>query len=258
MVTRAPWTPEAIDFSTFPASDGQPMADTEPNLEQMIDLILQCKQPLEPLGHHVGGNLLVYYDRTDGLKHLSPDVFVALDTGPARRQSWKTWEEGKFPEVVFEVASPSTRDRDIGAKVRLYAELGAREYYIIDLERNLDPAFRGYRFRHGRAALLPNPTGGSIVSPLLGLELRVVAGWLRLIDPETDAPYPLPLEALTQARAALARAAEDRAARRRAEEARRRAEEQAAREAAARQQAEERIARLEAELRAARGSPPEQ
>src|SRR5579872_3875100 len=103
MATRAQWVPAEIDFSTFPSSDGQPMAETELNLEQMIDLILQLKQPLEPQGHHVGGNLLVYYDPSDGWKHLAPDVFVALEAGTAFRASWKTWVEGKFPEVVFEV-----------------------------------------------------------------------------------------------------------------------------------------------------------
>jgi hypothetical protein len=85
--------PADIDFSTFPDSDGQPMADNEINLEQMIDLILQLKQPLEPRGHHVGGNLLMYYDPTDGRNHLAPDVFVALDAGSARgragRRGWR-------------------------------------------------------------------------------------------------------------------------------------------------------------------------
>ena len=251
MVTRAPWIPDEIDFSTFPSSDGQPMADDEVNLEQMIRLILELKQPLEPQGHHVGGNLLVYYDPTDGRRHLAPDVFAALDAGPAFRHSWKTWVEGKFPEVVFEVASPSTQSRDIGEKVRLYAELGAREYYIFDPAGRLDPAFRGYRMRMGRPSRLPNPTGLSIASPLLGLELRVVEGWLRVIDPGSGTPYPLPDEALAQAREAQARAAV-------AEEQAARAEEQAAREAAARMSAEEqaklagaRAAEAEAALRAA-------
>jgi Uma2 family endonuclease len=262
------------------------MADNEPNLEQMVSLILQLKQPLEPQGHHVGGNLLMYYDPSDGHKHLAPDVFVALDAGPALRSSWKTWVEGKFPEVVFEVALPSTQNRDIGEKVRLYTELGAREYYIFDLSGALEPAFRGYQLRQRRVALLPNPTGSSIVSPLLGLELRVVDGWLRVIDPGHDAPYPLLAETLAQMRSALQRAGEERAARLAAEEraareaqARQAAEERAAREAtarlaaeehaareasarneaeAARQAAEERVARLEAELRTARARPADQ
>jgi Uma2 family endonuclease len=247
MTTRTHHAPPEIDFSTFPDSDGQPMADNEINQQQMIDLILQAKQALQPRGHHVGGNLLIYYDPGDGWKHLSPDVFVALNVDPAPRESWKTWVEGKFPEVVFEIASPSTRNRDIREKVALYADLGAREYYIFDPAEALAPAFRGYRLQGGRADRLPNPTGRSIVSPLLDLELRVVDGWLRLIDPETDAPYLLPLEALARAKQdTLARQdAERRAA---AAEARM-AEAQARIAAAEARAAEERRRAEEAEAR---------
>ena len=215
----------------------------------MIRLILALKQPLEPDGHHVGGNLLVYYDPADGRQHLAPDVFVALDAGTAFRHSWKTWVEGKFPEVVFEVASPSTQNRDIGEKVRLYTALGAREYYLFDPAEGLDPAFRGYQIRVGRASRLPNPTGLRITSPLLGLELRVVDGWLRVIDPDRGAPYLLPQEALAQAREALSQAREDRAARSAAAEALQAAE--AARQAAEMHAQEERTARLKADARAA-------
>jgi Uma2 family endonuclease len=284
MTTRTHHAPPEIDFSTFPETDGLPMAETEVNLVQMIDLILQGKQALEPRGHHVGGNLLVYYDRNDGWKHLSPDVFVALDVDAAPRESWKTWIEGKFPEVVFEVASPSTRDRDIGAKVRLYTQLGAREYYIFDPARALQPPFRGYSIGQGSAEPLPNPTGHSIVSPLLGLELRVVDGWLRLIDPRTNAPYLLPaeerearqraereaLEAKEAAHAAQAAAhaaeaaqaaahaaeAAAQATARAAQAAVQAAEARADAEAAARAESDAELARLRAEIARLRGQPP--
>jgi hypothetical protein len=87
------------------------------------------RQPLAPRGHHVGGNLLIYWDPTDGWKHLAPDLLVALDAGPDHRESWKVGLEGKFPEVIFEIASPCTRNRDIGAKVAMYGDLGARVLY---------------------------------------------------------------------------------------------------------------------------------
>ena len=142
----------------------------------------------------------------DGRKHLSPDVFIALHAGPARRESWKTWIEGTFPEIVLEVASPSTRQRDIQEKVALYSQLGVREYYVFDPAGALTPAFRGYQLDHGQVALLPKTHGEGILSPLLQQEFRVVAGWLRLIDPLTAAPYLLPAEAQAQAKEAQARA----------------------------------------------------
>ena len=117
--SRQRWSEPEIDFSTFPGKDGKPMADTERNQREMINTMFALRQPLEPQGHHVGGNLIIYYNPENGLDHLSPDVFVALDRDAALRESWKTWLEGKFPEVVVEIASPSTRAaghrREVGA-----------------------------------------------------------------------------------------------------------------------------------------------
>jgi hypothetical protein len=239
------------------------MADNEINQQQMIDLIWQLRRALAPQGHHVGGNLLIYYDPTDGRKHLAPDVFVALDAGPAFRASWKTWVEGKFPEVVLEVASPSTQQRDVTEKVQLYSERGAREYYIFDPAGLLVPPFRGYRLTGARAESLANPHGDRIWSPILSRELRVAADWLRVIDPATGAPYPLPEEEVAARLEAEHRAAAEVAARLEAERhaaaevaARLVAERHAEEEAGGRRQAEEELARLRAELARLRDSGP--
>jgi Uma2 family endonuclease len=206
------------------------MAESEINLEQMIDLILTLRSLLAPHGHHVGGNLLTYWNPANGNEHIAPDVFVALDAGPARRRTWLVWEDGKFPEVVFEIASPSTRNRDLGPKVTLHGRLGAREYYIFDPLGRLNPIFRGYARRGGALARVPNPTGASISSALLGLESRVVDGWLRVIDPATGQQVPTVEEEREGLRAE--------------------AEARATQEAQARQEAEARAAQAEARLAA--------
>ena len=141
----------------------------------------------------------------------------------------------------MEIASPSTEGRDIGEKLARYGALGAREYYIHDPARRLQPAFRGYRSAGGALVPVPNPSGASIRSEVLGLELRVVEGWLRVIDPASGRPYPTPEEVR-----GLERAAER--ARRRAERAQRDAETRALQEETARRHAEER-ARHEASAR---------
>jgi len=235
------WPEPEIDFSTFPGRDGKPMADTERNQREMFNTMFALRQLVEPLGHHVGGNLIIYFNPENGLDHLSPDVFVALDRDAELRESWKTWLEGKFPEVVVEIASPSTEGRDIGEKLARYGALGAREYYIHDPARRLQPAFRGYRAAGGALLPMPNPSGLSIRSGVLGLEFRVVDGWLRVIDPANGEPYPTPDEVR-----GLERAAER--ARRRAERAQRDAETRALQEETARRHAEER-ARHEASAR---------
>jgi Uma2 family endonuclease len=39
------------------------------------------------------------------------------------------------PEVVIEVLSPSTRKYDLGEKLEIYKEFGAKEYWAVDIEK---------------------------------------------------------------------------------------------------------------------------
>jgi Uma2 family endonuclease len=172
-----------IDFSTFPSSDGLPMAETEANADQMIDLMFALRHLLERIdGVHVAGNQLMYYNPLNGWDHISPDVYVATDVAPGKRESWKVWEEGKFPDIVFEIASPSTRGRDIGVKRTLYARLGVIEYYIFDPQGYLSPVFQP--FHRSGDLLLPVQPGpdGRVSSTILPFSLQVVGDRLRAID----------------------------------------------------------------------------
>ena len=205
-------TPEDIDFSRFPESDGQPMAETYPNVLQMLDLLFVLQHLFDVQGRgpstSVGANQFVYYNRYNGRDNISPDVYVIFDHPTPTPPSWKTWVEGKFPDVVFEITSPSTQAQDLsdapGGKRRLYAELGAREYYIYDPQQVMRPALLGYEARAGRMEPLSATPGGGIMSPLLGAELRPVAMgetaermagvWLRVIDPRTGEPVPIAAE----------------------------------------------------------------
>ena len=203
MVARA--TPE-IDFSTFPDSDGAPMAETSANAIQMVDLqfALQSLFALQGRAHTttVGGNQFVYYNPANGRDNISPDVYVIFDVPPPAPPKWETWVEGKFPDIVFEISSPSTQREDLserpGGKRRVYAEQGAKEYYIYDPQGAMDPPFLGFESRHERMEPLTPLASGGIISPLLGAELRPIpmaetprrpAGtWLRVIDPVGGRP----------------------------------------------------------------------
>ena len=187
-----------VDYATFPDTDDEPMADTEDNQALMIDTIFALRHRLEPEGHHVGGNLLVYYNPASGLDPgtlwVSPDVFVALGSGSERRKKWETWIEGKFPELIIEFASPSISDRDVGEKIDLYSRLGAEEYYIFDPIPLLQPPFQAYH-RVGRR-LVPQTVGPEqrVASPVTGLVIEIVDGWLRVRDPATGELCPIPDE----------------------------------------------------------------
>lgn len=61
------------------------------------------------------------YDlKIDNYTILKPDVSVYCK------------EDKQVPEIVFEVLSPSTRQRDIMVKPAKYKEAGVKEYWIID------------------------------------------------------------------------------------------------------------------------------
>jgi len=203
MVARA--TPE-IDFSTFPDSDGAPMAETSANAIQMVDLQFALQSLFAQQGRAhtttVGGNQFVYYNPANGRDNISPDVYVIFDVPPPAPPKWETWVEGKFPDIVFEISSPSTQREDLserpGGKRRVYAEQGAKEYYIYDPQQEMDPPFLGFESRHGRMEPLTPLASGGIISPLLRAELRPMpmaetprrpAGvWLRVIDPASRRP----------------------------------------------------------------------
>ncbi len=277
MTTYAYTTPE-IDWSTFPDADGEPMAENTENLVQMMDLIIALKALLAAQGRTrwmVGGNQFLYYNEHNGREHVAPDVYVGFDLAPHRRPSWKTWIEGKSPDIVWEISSESTWQEDVGTKLAVYARVGVREYYIFDPNGEAPSSLQGFALREGRMTPVPLLPGGGIMSPLLEAELRPIAMeetvyspaavYLRVIDPATGEPIPTAEELrddyeevqrdylATRAWAAreedARRLAEQRVARE--EDARRLAEQRVAREEDARHAAEDRAATAEAALREA-------
>ena len=232
--------PREIDFSSFPESDGAPMAERVENLVTMVEIMFGMNYLMEIQGRAdfaVGGNQFLFYNERNGNDHLSPDVYVALGVPPGLRATWKTWLEGKCPDLVMEITSGSTEDEDTGTKLRRYGELGAREYYIYDPLHTLVPPLRAYRYEGGRPIALP-VTGGRVVSPLLGAELRVVGMYLRVVDPRTGEPMLMTAEERQARIAAELDAATERRARRTAEARAAAAEARADGEAAARRAAE--------------------
>jgi len=260
-------TPEDIDldFSTFPDSDGQPMAETTANVVQMVDLVWELKALFSLQGRApvtVGGNQFVYYNPANGRDNISPDVYVVFGVEVLAPAKWCTWVEGKFPDIVFEITSPSTQAHDLSegprGKRRLYAALGAQEYYIYDPQQVMVPPLLGYESRGGRMEPLAALAGGGVWSPLLGTELRPLAMariewrpagvWLRVIDPRTGEPIPVAEEEHHELQATREQLTVEERARLAAE--RRAADEERARLAAdqARLAADQRAEQAEAEL----------
>ncbi len=193
----------ALKRNDYPTSDGRPMAETDWHRDLMVRLIETLKHYYAAEQRvYVSGNLLLFYERGDRRRHVSPDVFVVKGVPKHDRPNYLTWEEGKGPGVVIEMTSSSTRGEDVETKFQLYQNtLRVPEYFLFDpLGDYLDPPLRGYRLRRGRYAAI-RPAEGRLPSQVLGLDLERHGRDLRLYDRAADEWLPTPEERLAAAEA---------------------------------------------------------
>jgi Uma2 family endonuclease len=212
----------------YPETDGKPMAETDVHIDAMIYLREALKDHFRDAPEvYVAANMLLYYEEGNPAACVAPDVFVVQGVAKHERRIYKLWEEGQPPAVVCEITSKGTRLEDLGTKRALYAMLGVREYFVYDpLGEYLQPPLQGYRLQEGEYQRLPPGSAGELVSQVLGLELRVEEGRLRVINPATGDRLLTPAEAQAarRAEATARRAAEAELERLRAELARLRGE----------------------------------
>jgi Uma2 family endonuclease len=233
----------------YPTSDGKPMAETDWHYQLLVDVRerLTARYADRP-DVYVSGNLMVYYEPGNRRRFLSPDGFVVFGVPNRDRPYYLTWEEGRFPDVVFEFTSSSTRKEDRGKKFRAYQDIWkVTEYFLFDpLDEYLKPRLQGYRMADGVLVRL-EPADGVLTSAALGLTLAGAGRRLLLRDAATGAELLTASEQRAAAESQRAAAESQRAA---AESQR------AAAEAARADAAEAEVARLRAELAALRGRTP--
>jgi Uma2 family endonuclease len=130
----------------YPESDGEPLGETDLHIHWIIRLRDILKYRHRGQRVYVGADLMLYYKEGEPYRNVSPDVFVVLDCDPRFRRTFKTWEEGKSPDVVFEITSKSSKDEDASIKPQKYEAMGVREYFLYDPEGEyLHPPLLGYR-----------------------------------------------------------------------------------------------------------------
>ena len=122
-----------------------------------------------------------------------PDLMVAFDADPALYRAHNGYvisEQGKPPDFVLEVASPSTGRRDTVYKRIRYAELGITEYWRFDETGE----FHGVRLAGDllvdggyEPIQIDELPDGSLQghSPILKVDLRWADGQLHWHDPAT-------------------------------------------------------------------------
>ncbi|MDE2786482.1 MAG: Uma2 family endonuclease [Chloroflexota bacterium] len=122
-----------------------------------------------------------------------PDLLVAFDADPAlyyAQNGYVISEQGKPPDFVLEVASPSTGRRDTVEKRIRYAELRIPEYWRFDETGQYHGVrLAGDRLVDGRyePIEIDQLPDGSLQghSPILNVNLRWINGRLGWYDPDT-------------------------------------------------------------------------
>ncbi|MBC7795366.1 MAG: Uma2 family endonuclease [Pyrinomonadaceae bacterium] len=189
---------EEITENYFPETviiDGEEMGETTvhygliSNFVKMLELFFVTRRDVL-----ISANLNVYYDEENGRKFYAPDILVCFGIGNHPRKTFKLWDEGTFPQIIFEIASASTVEADLGKKYLDYANLGVEEYYLLDAEReNLPAPLIAYHRQNGRlvSAKIEN---NRVFSPLLNLEIVDENDRFRLFDVAAKEFLKTPLE----------------------------------------------------------------
>lgn len=202
----------------LPSEDGLPL---ESNWHRaQINLLVESVRQIWTgrTDFFVGGNMFVYYSlrQARNRDYKGPDFFVVKNVDGAKdRPSWIVWEEdGRFPDVIVELLSPTTADTDLGSKKDLYERtFKTPEYYCYDPDAR---RLAGWRLekRFPYTPIAPNDEG-RLWSEELGVWLGLWEGeyqgshapWVRLFSRDGQM-HPTPAEA-ERARAEAERARAD-------------------------------------------------
>jgi len=129
----------------------------------------------------VSGDVLVILDEAKDLAYAPDIVFVATENLERIR-------EGKVygpPDLVVEVLSPTTMQRDVGKKKRIYHAYGVQWYWVVDMERQVIEEYRwtpeGYLLTQ---VVLPDETFRPKLFPELEINLKALMG----LEEETKSP----------------------------------------------------------------------
>jgi len=146
-----------------------------------------------------GGNMFIYYSLRQARSvkrgrplYKGPDFFVVKDVdGTKPRKYWLVWDEdGRYPDVIVELLSPTTAEKDKVENLQLYERVfRTGEYFWYDVETR---ELAGFRLREGRYVPIEPNEQGWLWSQELGAWLGVWEGvyqgrrypWLRLYTAE--------------------------------------------------------------------------
>lgn len=119
--------PELPDFDALPDEDGENL-ETDWHrmaIDLLIDLVYWLNQGRSD--YYVGGNMFIYYtvQQINGMRFRGPDFFYVkgVSLEPIRRKWIVMKEDGKYPDVIIELLSPTTEQEDRTTKKDIYEKV---------------------------------------------------------------------------------------------------------------------------------------
>jgi Uma2 family endonuclease len=176
----------------YPSSDGEPMAESDITRDYMTYGVEALKLHFQGRSDvYVSANSFVYYEEGNKEAVVAPDIYAVFGVRKRQRDNYKIWREGGIaPQFVLEITSETTQDKDQEIKPEIYKKLGVIEYFQYDPSGDyLNPILQGVRLVNGQyEPIFANNIGFDtlwLYSEVLGLELHIVSGELRLRNPQT-------------------------------------------------------------------------
>lgn len=160
--TRVEAILKELESLDLPSEDGIPLETNWHRIEMNLLIASVHNHWQDRRDYFAGGNMFIYFSlaQVRNKDYRGPDFFVVKDTeGTRDRKSWAIWNEnGQYPHVIVELASPSTISTDLGIKKHLYEHtFRTPEYFCYDpIERHL------YGWRKSSSTytrILPNDRG---------------------------------------------------------------------------------------------------
>ncbi|HEY9864802.1 MAG TPA: Uma2 family endonuclease [Candidatus Obscuribacterales bacterium] len=200
--------PEEFDDIIFPEGNlwsEEPALESYLHLQQLL-LLLKCLDWYwrDRHDYFAAGNLTVYFspNQKKSQDFRGPDFLVVLNTEQKPRRSWVIWEEGKYPNIIIELLSPSTAEIDKGLKKQLYQDnFRTFDYFWFDPD-TLELA--GFHLVEGKYQPLEPNAQGWLWSQQLELFLGLYNSQLRFFTSDGQL-LPTPEEAAIAAEILLAK-----------------------------------------------------
>jgi len=153
---------ERLERLDLPSEDGMPMESNWHRIAMnlLIDSVHALRRDRDD--YFAGGNMFIYFSLAQVRRknYRGPDFFVVNNTdGSRKRDSWVVWDEnGRYPDVIIELASPSTMTTDLTVKKDLYEQtFHTSDYFCYDPESG---GLHGWHLTNNQyQPLMPNEHG---------------------------------------------------------------------------------------------------